>query len=230
MIISHKYKFIFIKTLKTAGTSLEVYLSNICDTKDVFTPIYPRVEGHNPRNYKTFFNPWYEFISYNYNLRKGARALKDSILRNAYYNHINAQRVRSRLGEEKWNEYFKFTIERNPWDKTVSYYHMYKKRSGGDISFKDFLELDKLPIDRYRYTDSKTELPIVDKIIKYENLHEELVEVFASLNIPFNGLNVFAKSNYNKEKLSYKEYYDIKLEDFISKKFKFEIDTFGYRF
>ncbi|MEL6382956.1 MAG: chondroitin 4-O-sulfotransferase, partial [Cyanobacteria bacterium J06626_18] len=30
MIISHEYKFIFLKTRKTAGTSIEIALSKFC--------------------------------------------------------------------------------------------------------------------------------------------------------------------------------------------------------
>ncbi|PYL93687.1 MAG: hypothetical protein DMF14_00320 [Verrucomicrobia bacterium] len=41
MIISHKHKFIFIKTVKTAGTSLEVFLSQHCGPDDVLTPFAP---------------------------------------------------------------------------------------------------------------------------------------------------------------------------------------------
>ena len=39
MILSHKYKYIFIKSFKTASTSLEIALSRFCDKEDIITPI-----------------------------------------------------------------------------------------------------------------------------------------------------------------------------------------------
>lgn len=39
MILNHKYKFIFIKTKKTASTSLEIVLSKLCGKKDIITPV-----------------------------------------------------------------------------------------------------------------------------------------------------------------------------------------------
>ena len=47
MIISHKYRFIFVKTRKTAGTCVEAYLSQHCGDSDVLTPIHPPL-GHVP--------------------------------------------------------------------------------------------------------------------------------------------------------------------------------------
>ena len=48
MIVSHEYRFIFIKTVKTAGTSIEAWLSGRCAAGDVFTPIHPPLEMHQP--------------------------------------------------------------------------------------------------------------------------------------------------------------------------------------
>src|SRR5262245_66480011 len=39
MIVSHAHKFIFLKTKKTAGTSIELALSELCGPDDVITPL-----------------------------------------------------------------------------------------------------------------------------------------------------------------------------------------------
>ena len=58
MIISHDYKFIFLKNRKTAGTSIEIALSKFCGPNDVITPISPEDEAtrkelgyRGPQNY-----------------------------------------------------------------------------------------------------------------------------------------------------------------------------------
>ena len=39
MIISHKHKFIFIKTFKVSGTSMEIALSRYIGNEDILTPL-----------------------------------------------------------------------------------------------------------------------------------------------------------------------------------------------
>ena len=59
MIISLKNKFIFIKTEKTAGASIEIALSKYCGPNDIVTPISPEdeiirkeLDFRGPQNYK----------------------------------------------------------------------------------------------------------------------------------------------------------------------------------
>jgi len=62
MIISHTHKFIFIKSEKTAGTSIEAALSRYCSGDDVVTPINDYRHNRNEkgdvtRKASSYINP-----------------------------------------------------------------------------------------------------------------------------------------------------------------------------
>ncbi len=201
MVISHKYRFIFIKTIKTAGTSIEAWLSPRCGAEDIFTPVQPPVEGHTPRNFGRL------------------------------YNHFSAWGLRQLVPPEVWNGYFKFCVERNPWDKTVSDYAMQAHRSGGQLSFEQYLQAGRFCKSWELYTDTDNRTVLVDRVLRYENLNAELGEVFQNLGLPWEGeLGVYAKSGYRQNRKPYPEYYNEQQKQLIARAFKDEIDAFGYAF
>ena len=229
MILSHKHKFIFIKTAKTAGTSIEVFLSQLCGPQDVVTPIAPPIDGHQPRNYEGFINPIPEIIE-----RPGKlfSVLNHTITScTKFYNHMPAREVKNRVPAEVWNGYFKFCVERNPWDKVLSHYHMHNAREGGSLSLDDYLARRRFPVNYFRYTDRSGKNVIVDRIVRYENLLVELGEVFAQLNIPFDGsLGVAAKSDYRADRRPYQEVFKQAQRRIVENAFAKEIELHGYRF
>lgn len=199
MIVSHQHRFIFVKTLKTAGTSIEVFLSQHCGPDDVVTPILPHVEPHRPRNHAGFFN------------------------------HITAAAIRERVGPDVWRTYFKFCVERNPWDKTLSHYHMTNAREGGGLSFADYLRRSDFPLNAPAYTE--TGRVIVDRVLRYERLADDLADVFARLGIPFAGsLGVNAKAEYRTDRRPYREVYTRPQAALIGRVFAAEIALHGYAY
>ncbi len=202
MIISHKYQFIFIKTRKTAGTSIEAYLSQYCATTDVLTELIPAVNGHTPRNW------------------------------GKYYNHIDALSIRQSIGSNIWDKYYKFCVERNPWDKTLSHYYMLRHRSEKKLSLDDYFLSANFCVDYFTYMDHQDKYRIVvDKVLQYELLNEELGGVLKQLGIPFSGtLNVNEKSAYRPDRRCYREVFSTKQADQIRHTFANEIYFFGYSY
>jgi len=213
MIISHKYKFIFLKTNKTAGTSIEIALSKICGPRDIITPISP--EDEKTRNKLNYSGPQ------NY--------LSPIIKRPRFYNHISARKVKDLIDKEKWDSYYKFCFERNPWDRVISFYYWINK-SESPITISEFiksgalLHLKKKGYELYTI-DGKT---AVDKVCRFENIIEEL-EIFRKqicisemLKLPN------AKSQYRKDKRSYRDILNDEDKIRIEQLFHDEINILGY--
>lgn len=176
MLLSHKYKFIFIKTKKTAGTSIEIELNKLMSKKDIVTPIKPSHPDHCPRNY----------------------ILGDKKL----FNHIMISEVKKIIPKKIFDNYYKFCVEREPVDKCISDYFMlknssYHNQNNKNITWSDYINAGVFPIDTNKYTDSENNL-CVDKIIKYENLNEEIAILSKKLGFKLSEIRTRAKSGFRE--------------------------------
>ena len=190
MIISHKYKYIFIKSFKTASTSLEIALSKYCGKEDVIAPIIN--EDEKIRKMHGF---------------NGPQNFGDN---NIFHEHMSALEIKSNVSEEIWNNYFKFVVVRNPFDQIMSAFHWHNKSKEKEKkliffkkrkkTFENFFKIKAHHIfeDEYnRYTEYDNVL--VDLFIKYENFKIDLNELSEKLGFPENIYETFnkihAKSN-----------------------------------
>jgi hypothetical protein len=195
---------------------------------DVLTPVRPHVEPHVARNYRGLWNPVQEFVEYKE--RKFGPVINQLLRFKKYYNHIPARLLKCRLPGAVWKDYFKFCVERNPWDKTLSHYYMIKARAGGKLSFDDYLTAGKFVLNYPIYADANGR-PLVDKVIKYESLNDGLRQVFSQLGIPFDGLlGVWAKSEHRKDRSPYQNGYTSEQSRLIEKVFAKEIQIHGYKY
>jgi hypothetical protein len=230
VIICHKYKFIFLKTNKTAGTSIEIALSKFCDSDDIITPISPDDEamrsslGHRgPQHHLS--SPW------EYNPRDLALLALKGKKKLRYYNHISAAEVSKKIGPEIWDSYYKFCFERNPWDRVVSLY-FWKHSSEPRPSLSEFLAAKPPRILKQRGIDLYTinGRIAVDRVCRFESLTDDLEAVRLHLGIPEKLDLPRAKSHFRKVKGNYRDMYNDIDRERVAELFADEIKLFGYQF
>jgi hypothetical protein len=142
-----------------------------------------------------------------------------------------ASLVQKRIAGRLWKSYFKFCVERNPWDKVLSHYHMHAAREGGSLSLDEYLARGRFPFNYFRYTNRSGAKVIVDRVLRYEKLLGELGEVFALLGVPFDGtLGVEAKSEYRTDRTPYHLIFNDEQRRIVENAFAKEIELHGYRF
>lgn len=228
MIVSHKHKFIFIKTEKTAGTSLEIALSEICGDEDIITPISQEDEvARRNLGYKTAQNHHFSLSKYK-NLDFAKLLIQQK--RACYYNHMPAEEVKVLVGDQVWRNYYKFSFDRNPWDKFLSWYS-WKNRGASYKSMYDFVDQGMAGkvkgFDLYTIGGVKA----VDDIFKYEEMELALSTISQRIGLKKNleMPSFIAKGGVRKQKKHYTEVVPPEILSAIDVYAAREIALLGYR-
>lgn len=232
MIISHTHKFLFMKSVKTAGTSVEAALSQFCRGDDIVTPLND--------------------FSFNRDETGAAvhRAMNAETL--CWWNreigqHVDALTMKSNLPEVVWRSYYKFSIARNPWDRMVSLFAWLTRNDPSNRPHKRFYHRLGFPFDEMRATrrlfsefvqrNAETndrfyvidgEL-CVDFVIRYESLSEDVDAVCHRVGIPQPKLPRL-KSGIRPGTYHYSKYYDEETKTLVADLHQNDIRLFGYEF
>lgn len=237
MLVSHSHKFIFTKTFKTAGTSIEHYFEKYC------LPDHMLTSGSKDE----------EVVS-----EAGIVGKRGAAEGHRWYAHMSAAQIREQLPVKQWSTYTKFSIVRNPFDKMVSAYFflLRLKETQGTLtrlknSAKTLLGKNDtlLPgnnpdhIMNFRKwikagahfkDDSAYQINdafILDYTMQYEYLHQHLQELCGILSIPYQPDRLKSlKSGYRPAAFSMEELYDEECISLVSKRHSALIEEFQYTF
>lgn len=228
MILSHAHRFIFIKTAKTAGTSIEIALSKFLGPEDVLTPTSSRDDadrrisgGRLPQNYRR--------TRAQYTPLDLPRLVLQGVPKARFHKHMGASEIRSLISKQTWNSYFKFCVERNPWERAISLYY-WRKKAGLEGSLAEFVASGALKDLRNKgwnlYTiDGKT---AVDHILRFEDLERELEQVRQRLGLSGPLELPRAKGNARTDRRHYTEVLTAEDRQRIAEMFREEIELMGY--
>jgi hypothetical protein len=215
VIVSHEHGFVFMKTRKTAGTSVEIALSRVCGADDVITPVTDEDEllrraagGRGPQHYLTPPN-----------------------LDRKAFNHMPVSMVRKMLGRRQFESYFSFAIERNPWDAVVSLFH-WRFRDSEPGSFREYVAsegIETFATKNQRIYRLRGEIA-VDRVLRYESLADELSAVWSELGLPGSPDLPRAKAGVRPRGPSYRAYYDDASRERVAELFAAPIADLGYEF
>lgn len=231
VIISHKHQFIYLKTIKTASTSIENALCSVCGPDDIITPAAKRFmklrPGGKAQNYRLNHPSVPRRPLIRQLLGRPERYYHRSI---GYYEHMPAWRVKQYIGDETWNRYYKFTFERNPWDRQASFYRFRKKGRKRHMSFEQFLsKKSRAHVDNWGIYTIDDEV-CVDFLGDYGRLEDDFRRVCEHLDLPDLKLPAVNTTSDPHDKPAYRAYYTPSTRDRVRNWYANEIEWMGYRF
>ena len=225
VLVSHKYKFIYIKNKKVAGSSVESFFGQFClDPKKKYT-FDDKVDEDSDM---------YGIIS---SRRQGGTGIKLN-----WRPHMNAMDIKKKLGIDKFNNYLKFCVVRNPYEKLVSaYWWKISKYAEKGIQYNPSIEdfRNKLRKGKFLGVNNLKNMhslngkkSVCNFFIRYENLEEDIVKLLSILNIKKYDLSKLPnhKSNPKKINVHYSKYFGEKEREIVEKEFRNELDLFDYSF
>lgn len=149
------------------------------------------------------------------------------------------------IGDSKWNEYFKFSVVRNPWDRLVSNYSYAKMKENfwhsdknkhpdqslcNTLSFQDCVRLLKNEPNKFIHPGWKPQYPfvcdenkniVIDRVFYYTELDgEEFNQIVPGLQ----------KVNDSKRTNLYTDFYNDEMINLVSEIYSDDIRIFNFDF
>jgi hypothetical protein len=233
MIISHSHKFILLKSIKTAGTSIEAALSTYCSGDDIVTPLNK--------------------FSFNRDAASGVEHCSMNADKLEWWDketigqHVDAIMLKKNLPSEVWDNYLKISIARNPWDRLVSLFTWRNKNNPNLKPPKRFYHYLGFPYAEFEhrrkqfltYAKSNWETNdrfymiedefCADYVIRYESLTESFNELCDRLQLPRIDLPQL-KTGIRPTQHHYSDYYDDETKEVVAVRHQNDIRIFGYTF
>jgi hypothetical protein len=222
VIASHEHRAIFVKTRKTAGTSIELALSAVCGERDIITPLDDTDEPlrtaagtRGPQHYQR---------------REAGLVARLRGTAAGAWNHMPASAVVRLVGQQTWDSYLTFAVERNPWDRAVSLYFFRGRKVEVMPPFGEFLR--SMPADRLSNFDlyAIDGKIVVDRVLRYEQLDAELAAIWRQLDVAPPVL-AKAKAGFRPApSRDFREMYSEADAAFVAEVCSREINALGYAF
>lgn len=163
---------------------------------------------------------------------------------NFSFKHLTASYAKI-LYKDYWNDYFKFSIVRNPWSRMVSMckFPFYGcKIMNGKLSVNEYMQKwPAIEIDPRTNCNIKDHGVIYDNCVyknllsddldfvgRFENLEESYIFVKQAIGLDLK--NFPCHPNQSSRKKHYTEYYDDETREIVAKKYAKDIEYFGYKF
>ena len=218
MLFSNRYKFLFVHIAKTAGTSIQSALKRL-RRRDPLS--YPQVLCYN--------------FSKIFRHRIGSKIPRHARVVAAY----------DVMPREQFEELFKFTFIRNPWDIQVSaFYHLKREwpdvmSENGCVEFGDYLRWSLNPDRPYHRAVDPLNQNMIDYMINmdgsmlmdyvgcFERLKDDWAEICSRIGVPTLEL---PRKRVSESRADYREYYDEELSELVENHYRSDIEAFGYSF
>ena len=215
MIVSHKYRFIFLRTEKTGGTSLTRALWPVLGPDDL------RVASSRPA--------WATYSPIHHGALQ--RRLPELFGPHA---HATAAQMRRVLGRKVFDGYFKFAVERNPWDRQISLYNhrswKTRRQSSFDRDMRSgwYRNTEYCRLNNWAIYAIGSEI-VADRVLRYEHLAEDLAALLEELGVE-EPVRMPRMRQYAPGRPHYSSYYSKTTRDLVARWYAREIEAFGYRF
>ncbi len=151
------------------------------------------------------------------------------------HGHMEAREIKAIFPRE-WDEYFKFCVIRNPFEKVISLYWFTVAWNNGELKPKEHVPAfdatwvwGKSGVARSWELYTIDGVPVLNFFVRQERLAGELGAVCRKLGIPFDGWLPRAHGNYRRDRRPPKEVLTPEQVQIIKDNFREEIEFHGYK-